>query len=388
MKQIIAFLLSFTVLISSAVTVIADDSLSVTAAYLINTVTDPTVASIGGEWTVIGLARSGLDIDKSYFETYYANLERYVKTKDGVLHARKHSEFSRVILALRAIGRNPENVAGYNLVTPLLDYDKTIRQGINGAIWALIALDSGNYGTPEIRDRYINHILDREKETGGWAMSDSGETADADITAMVLIAFSNDQDRQDVQAASERAIGVLSSLQHENGGYSLYHEEASESTAQVLTALSALGISYHDPRFVKNGTTLMDHIFSFRQPDGSFSHTDESNIMATEQCFYALVAAKRLEENKTPLFDMRDTLETMSEGKSHTLHQICGWITRAAMFLRGNKNMESVTLRELLGSSGVDGMIPEGLHLNPELPLTRQEITDILYQLWKGVGGV
>ncbi len=385
MKQVTAFLLCFMILISSAATVAADDSLSVTATYLINTVTDPTVATIGGEWTVIGLARSGLNIDKSYFETYYANVETYVKAKEGVLHARKHSEYSRVILALRAIGKNPEDVAGYNLVNPLLDYDKTVRQGINGAIWALIALDSGDYGTPEIRDRYINHILAREKEAGGWAMADGAQSAEADITAMVLIALSHDQDRQDVRSASERAIHLLSSLQNEKGGYSAYHEETSESTAQVLTALSALGISYQDPRFVKNGSTLKDHISSFRQPDGSFSHTDASNLMATEQCFYALVAAQRMEEQKPPLFDLRDGLE---ETNGLTLHRICGWITRAVVLLRGHKHLESVTLRELFGSSGVEGMIPEGMPLNPELPLTREQITDILNQLWRGVGEV
>lgn len=310
MKKVTTLILSLIMVMSMAVNAAAIDIYDDTAKYLINTVDNPTVASVGGEWAIIGLARSGLDINSKYFENYYANVENYVKSKDGVLHLRKYTEYSRVIIALTAIGKNPEDVAGYNLVTPLLDYDKTIWQGINGSIWAIIALDSGNYAAQEIRDKYIARILECEKANGGWSLSDSEQNADADITAMALIALSNYQDRQDVKSAIDRAINILSAMQNENGGYSAYNTEASESTAQVLTALSALGISYNDARFIKNGKNLIDNIYSFKQEDGSFSHTDETNLMATEQCFYALVAAKRLEENKNPLFDMSDIAKT------------------------------------------------------------------------------
>jgi len=289
-----------------AVNAAADTYITDTAEYLINTVKNPTVSSVGGEWTVTGLARSGFDIDSKYFEEYYHNVLNYVKSKDGVLHSRKNTEYSRVVIALTAIGKNPEDVAGYNLVKPLLDYEKTMWQGINGSVWAMIALDSGNYGTTEIRDKYIAKILECEKQGGGWSLSENEQNADADITAMALIALSGYRRRNDVKSAIERAIVVLSELQNENGGYSAYDTEASESAAQVLTAISTLGISHRDERFVKNEKSLIDNIFSFKHKDGSFSHTDESDIMATEQCFYALVAAARTDENKNSLFDMSD----------------------------------------------------------------------------------
>ena len=44
----------------------------------------------------------------------------------------KHTEYSRVILALTAIGRDPSKVAGYNLLMPLGDIEKTIWQDQNG----------------------------------------------------------------------------------------------------------------------------------------------------------------------------------------------------------------------------------------------------------------
>ena len=275
-----------------------------TANYLTENVKNPQISSIGGEWSVIGLARSGITVPSDYFDTYYSNVEEFVRLKDGVLHSKKYTEYSRVVIALSAIGKNAESVAGYNLVAPICDYEKTVWQGINGAVWALIALDSGDYGTEEIRKEYISHIMEREKKDGGWSLSDDEKNPDADITAMVLLALSNYREREDVKAAIERGVKVLSELQNDDGGYISDGKRNSETAAQVLTAISTLGISYEDLRFVKNGKSLLDNVISFRLPDGSFMHTDESNMMATEQCFYALVAAERSEKQKTPIFDM------------------------------------------------------------------------------------
>ena len=98
------------------------------------TITDPIVASVGGEWTVFGLARSGLNIPKEYFEKYYANVEKTLKEKSGILHRIKYTEYDRVILALTAIGKDVKNVAGYDLTKPLADFNTLIKQGINGPI--------------------------------------------------------------------------------------------------------------------------------------------------------------------------------------------------------------------------------------------------------------
>lgn len=311
MKKIISVLLCFVMIVSAAAFAAADADIDTVSCenYLIKTVTNPSVGSVGGEWTVIGLSRSGAAVPDGYFDKYYKNAENYVKSKNGVLHARKHTEYSRVVLSLTAIGKNPENIGGYNLVLPLTDFESTVRQGLNGAVWALIALDSGNYAADtDIRTRYIAHILKSEKTGGGFAVSESAESADADMTAMTISALSKYRSDPSVEKAVERALDVLSNMQNANGGYDSYGVQTAESAAQVLCALSSLGMDYTDERFVKNGNTLVDNINSFRKSDGSFAHTDESNLMATEQCFYALVSAKRVREGKTSVFDMSDTV--------------------------------------------------------------------------------
>ena len=188
-KRISAWILTLAILLTLTVPTFAASSVQSevqsSAAFMLSSVKSPEVGSIGGEWAVLGLARSGYSVRTDYFDTYYANVEKYVKNCSGVLHDRKYTEYSRVILALTAIGRDPSNVAGYNLLTPLGDFEKTIWQGLNGPIWALIALDSGNYSIPKntaaktqaTRQLYIDEILNRQQKDGGWSLTGTGDSA-------------------------------------------------------------------------------------------------------------------------------------------------------------------------------------------------------------------
>lgn len=301
-----------------------DDAVNGSAAYMLKTVANPQVGSIGGEWAVIGLARSGYDVPQSYWDNYYATVEEYVKACDGNLHDKKYTEYSRLIVALTAIGADPTDVAGYNLLTALGDYDKTIWQGLNGPIWALIALDSGNYDMPvntsaetqATRQMYIDRILECQLPDGGWSLFGGTEmaaagydTSDPDITGMALQALAKYQEQPAVAKAIEEALVCVSKMQDAEGGFSSWDTANSESAVQILVALCELGISLDDARFVKNGNTILDNLLTFRQSDGSFLHTaagSGSNQMASEQGFYALVAAQRAVTGKSSLYRMDD----------------------------------------------------------------------------------
>ena len=292
-----------------------DNAVSDAAAYIYKTVKKPEVGSMGGEWAVLGLARSGYDVPDSYYENYYKTVEKYVKDKKGVLDERKYTEYSRVILGLTAAGYDPRNVGGYDLTLPLGDFEKTIWQGINGPIFALIALDSMGYPIPEnksaktqaTREMYIDEILKRQVKDGGWNLS--GKKSDPDITGMALQALAKYQNKTEVKEASDKAIEFLSKNQDKNGGYSSWGEANVESAAQVLVALCELGISQNDTRFVKNGKTLVDNILSFKNPGGGFKHTaagSGEDQMAAEQALYALAAAGRASDGKNSLYRMGD----------------------------------------------------------------------------------
>ena len=295
--------------------VMLEELVTETGKFLHSSVAEPTFGSVGGEWLVLGLARSGLDISGEYFETYFQNLSVYTAQQGGVLHAKKYTEYSRVILAVTAIGQDPRDVGGFNMLQPLADFEQTVFQGINGPIFALLALDSGNYDIPEnttdntqaTRDLYVDYIVNAQLTDGGWSLM--GGEAEIDLTAMALQALAKYQDRKDVADAVEKGLAILSDRQNENGGYQFSASEqvSCESVAQVIVALAELGISLDDPRFIKNGHTLLDGLLQFQQADGGFSHlTDEkTDLLATEQAFYALVAASRVAKGEASLYRMK-----------------------------------------------------------------------------------
>lgn len=297
------------------------------ASYILKTVPKPQVGSVGGEWTILGLARSGVEIADEYYKNYYENLEEYVKKNKGNLHDKKYTEYARVIVALTSIGKNAKDVAGYNLLNPLSDYEKTIWQGVNGAIWALIALDCGNYDMPSnpdakvqaSREMYINHILSEQTSDGGWALS--GDIADPDITGMALCALSKYQDNKSVKKAINIALDTMSKNQDDKGGFSSFGTPNSESCVQMLVALCELGIPFDDTRFVKNGYTILDNLMNCYVKGSGFTHDNDgnsSNLMATEQAFYSIVAVKRAKEGKNSLYTMSDAISVIDNEETVT----------------------------------------------------------------------
>lgn len=381
LKKLLLAFLCFTILVcTTRAFAVSDEKISNivsdTADYLCKTVSSPTVSSVGGEWTVIGLARSDVDVPKGYFEKYYKSVEEYVKERKGVLHEKKYTEYSRVVVALSAIGKNPRNVGGYDLVAPILDFEKTSSQGINGAIWALLALDCKEYGTYSQREKYIEHILSCELKGGGWAMSQSASAPDVDVTAMALTALSKHMENENVRRAVERGVGVLSKMQNANGSYSSYGTENSESSAQVLTALSNLGIQVYDKRFVKNGVSVVDGLLNFYKKGEGFAHTDKSNLMATEQGFYSLVALERMKKGKTGLFDMSDV--QFSNGSAFRNPDVKKQkIIYPSKTFSDIKNAKCKTAVEALARRGIiDGMT--NTLFCPELNVTRAQFTAIV----------
>ncbi len=327
MKKTICFVLVFLCLLGLSVPAAGvgtdlDKLVTETAKYMLSVVKTPAPGDIGGEWAILGLARSGYTVPDGFYEGYYGKLEAYVKEKKGILHDRKYTDYSRVIVTLSALGKDARNVGGYNLLTPLGDYDKTIWQGLNGPIWALIALDSANYAMPQnpdaatqaTRQMYIDCILAAELDEGGWTLSrlSAKDRADPDITGMALQALAKYQDQEKVSAAIDRALTCMSKRQNDEGGFDSWGTTNCESAIQVLVALCELGIGWNDERFVKNGYTLLDNILSFRTASGGFKHVMDGsagdNQLTAEQGFYGLVAALRFEQGRNSLYRMSDAI--------------------------------------------------------------------------------
>lgn len=295
---------------------------------------DATTAVYGNEWLIMSLARAGA-LEEETKAQYYASVVAALQAADSSkLDSRYATTNAKVILALTAAGISADKVEGYDLTEPLSDMNYITGQGVNAAIYALLALDSNQYSIPvaaegvtqTTRDGLLQYILNAELSGGGWDWS--GLTADPDLTAnavQALAPYYNNNSK--VKEAVDRALQVLSDLQNPDGSFSSWGTQNACTTAQVLTTITILGIDpLTDSRFVKNDYTLLDALGDYYLTGGGFHYDLSSSNMdlafSTVQAFYALVSYDRMSRKQNTLFDMTDAVlekpETTTETASET----------------------------------------------------------------------
>jgi len=387
-----AFFLIAAVLLSSVFAAPADEPAAAAeraAAWLLEAVPAPQPGPVGGEWTVLALARMETEVPNGYFEGYYCRLEELVQRRQGVLHEKKYTEYARTVLALTAIGKDPRDVGGYDLLAPLGDYDQTVWQGIMGPIMALLALDSGNYEMPRApegknqaeRTLYVNYILAQQLPDGGFSVG--GETGDPDVTAMALQALAKYRGQEEVDQAVRRGVECLASLQASGGGYESWGAESVESVAQVIVALCELGVSPADERFVSEKGTLIDVLLSYACA-GGFSHLPGGNadIMATEQAAYALAALARFEQGGASLYTMTDAA---AGGAWETDWGLPGRDNRVRLLPVTAPERTFLDVQGHTAQTAIEGLARRGIvsgrdndHFYPDGLMTRAEFATIL----------
>ena len=293
-----------------------DAARSLALTYLKNSLQAP---AYGREWTIIALC-SGGEMNAAAREAYLSSVADTVSTKlsggerspASALDKHKATENARVILALLAVGADPTDIGGYDLVSALCDVDWVCSGTLNCPIYALTALDASGKGHDAEKNALVDYVLDAQLKDGGWALS--GDKADSDVTAMALQALCRHRDRSDVIASAARALDVLSRLQLDTGEYRSWGRVNSESISQVVIALCAWGIDpASDARFVKNETSALEALLGYITEDGfadtkpgsSIANAGETNLMATEQASLALSAYELFASGGGSIYDFK-----------------------------------------------------------------------------------
>ena len=284
-----------------------DEALEGVLGYIQSTVTNPDVGSISGEWAVLALARAGeVAAEDTWTSTYLTNLDAAIAAGDTITSA---TDYERVTLAVTALGLDASDYNGVDLTSAFSTYDDSML--VNAKVFALIALNSRPY-TSDATSAYVSGILAAAVEGGGWTYF--GTSADVDMTAMAIQALAPYYDTDAaVKAAVDAGLTALRGLQDETTGgflgWGSTTESSTCSTAQVVTALCALGIDPASGEWVTSSdesplTALMAH---YDAEEGFFGETSASaNQMATEQAAYALVAYYRFVNDMNTLYDMSD----------------------------------------------------------------------------------
>lgn len=345
-----------------------DEAYAGAKAYIQSAVSAPVVSYLFGEWAVLGQARAKVPLSEAYIAAYYEKVVAYVKANigsDGVLvdpesHNPTVTDNERIILALTAIGKDPANVGGENLLKALQNKDimkvtDTSNTDINGLVMGLLALNSRNYTSDT--SWLVQAVLEQQNKDGSWrASADTKPVGDVDMTAMALQAlapYHKDGGNETVNTAVEKALNWLSGKYR--SGY-----DSSESCAQVVIALSALNLDANtDARFTKTveGKTLsvLGNLLQYRVAEnGGFKHqfADKAvNEMATEQALCAMAAYARFTEKANALYDMTDAAcahrfgewqvtvaaTCTKDGVSRRICSICGAVEEKPVPATGHK---------------------------------------------------
>lgn len=291
-----------------------------------------SASNADGDWYAVYMGRFGFE---DYPDNYLNAMTNYVIDKynaSGTLSDKYATDYHRIALAIKSAGGDPQNVGGINLIADGVynrGYTASLgKQGMNGWVWGLIALDSIGVQIPDgsyySREDIISEILKYQLKDGGFSVLPTATKSDVDTTAMALYAlapyqydsleytYKQNATRKTVtktvgQVVNE-AVLFLSDAQLQDGGYSSFGTVNSESVSQVIMALCSLGIDpQSDSRFVKDRSAV-DALLSFKQSDGGFAHVigDGSNAMASEQALGAMAALERFYNGVARLFDFTD----------------------------------------------------------------------------------
>lgn len=243
-------------------------------------------AGESAEFYAIALSQSG-NYD---FSRYESALLSYLRGND-VNSAASREKYA---LTLAAIGSTDRYIAD--------TADEAIGElGVMSLVFGLHLLNNGYDSRLYSADGLLSEILSYQKGDGGWAVM--GAYGDVDVTAMTLQALAPHYGgRGDVTAAIDSAVSLLSQRQLDSGGFKSMGTENCESAAQVIIALSALGIdAQSDGRFVKNGSSAMNGMMQY-YAGGGFAHTDSVNNNATLQAYCALTAYCRYRYGQGSLY--------------------------------------------------------------------------------------
>ena len=214
------------------------------------------------------------------------------------------TNIARTIMMLTARGFDCSNLAQYNDGQPFVDskgnevdnlaatmYNYAGTYTINGPIFGLISLDMGNYTIPDnaiwTRDAFMDVILNHVYLSDGF---------DTDMVAMLMQSiapYANDEVYGErVRAKLEEGVSIIITRMNADYSFKAWGAVNSETAAQVICALSAMGIDCHtDPRFSdgQGKSVIQNWVDSFVNPSGYFHHTTSviNNAMATYQGCYA-----------------------------------------------------------------------------------------------------
>ncbi|GEK34274.1 Ig-like domain-containing protein [Kurthia sibirica] len=278
--------------------------------------------------TVIAFARSNYPVAKNYYDNYYKLVEKEAMETKGAFASLTAGAFAKQIIAVSAMGKDPRNVAGYNLIDTLGDkmlVEKNKNStGVSNYIYAIIALESKSYNYSD-SDKYaavshkslVDHLASTQFDNGGFSWdSKSANGVSEDMTAMALIALANYTADAQIKASVRDGFDYIQTKLTKDAGYAPWGGNSADSQAQVIFALTENGWNPKTASdFIKpqGNWAISNILLNFDKNTGGFfvkPGDHEPNNYTTYSGFAGLVAYDRYATERATFFDTSDATTT------------------------------------------------------------------------------
>ncbi len=279
-------------------------------APIIKTITDNWLGekdTFTDDWRVVDMAILGRAEE---LFTDEAAQRKYVSAAINRINPQAVTDYERVLLAVTALGVDGSKLDEYrtfydakggvvkDLVAAIGAFPADQRS-VNGATFALLAYDSGEYTVAEgawSRDSLVAYLLDAQLTGGGWNLTQEG-TADPDVTAMAVTALAPYLAKDGVSAAVDKAMAALAAQASKTCTFASYETVNSNSSAMVMLAQLSLGRNPDsDAQFNRwskgQQYSVVDGLLSFKTTGNLFGYDSSrtANVLSTEQGLRALAA--------------------------------------------------------------------------------------------------
>ncbi len=232
-------------------------------------------------WDVVALYGAGADLSEYTLPEW---------TTESLGETATVTDYAGIIFGLIASGQNVHDIWGRDIADELAKKQDS-ETGLFGSypnqqIYSMLALDAAK--EPYNRESALSALIDTFSSSDGAfgylpfdPALDAGVTPDIDITAMALLVL-DETDHADIISS---AVTYLANSQLENGGFSSWGTENSNTLESVISSLATLNL-LDDSRFIKNERALSDVLSDYILDGGMLaweSGTTDENLMATQQ---------------------------------------------------------------------------------------------------------
>ena len=255
-----------------------------------------------GEWVIMDMGAYATAFPEAVSATTDAALQSYLNTSIEALGGSTvgESTYSKTILALAAQGIDPKQLYAAGSTTPIDAVAALAALNHSSSAWSAVytmaALQLSEDDIAAAEQALLSAVLAAQGEDGSW-----NEWGTIDTTANMLAGLSFYAGDADVDAAIDRGVAYLASQMGEDGTYDDGYGNNANSTAMVVIGLAAVGVNPDtDPRFIRNGSSVLDGLLSFAVGEDGFGYQDNTAISdySTEQGFRALIAAWQMLSGK------------------------------------------------------------------------------------------